>query len=134
MGKPPLLSLARFSVTPQEDGSYGVGISTPGETVPMIVGSFSTEAEAEAWIAAQKVSLGKEASARRLKRTGKPTALAKLIGDIATGRVADVAEDKRDPAAVFMGQKGGATGTKSRGKNQRSEFAKRAAAARSEKS
>jgi hypothetical protein len=44
---------------------------------------------------------------KRLKRPRDPIALAKLIGDIATGQVVDAAEDKRDPAAVSMGQKGG---------------------------
>jgi hypothetical protein len=35
-----------------------------------------------------------------------PIALAKLIGDIATGQVADAAEDTRDPAAVALGRRG----------------------------
>jgi len=47
---------------------------------------------------------------KRLMRPRDPIALAKLIGDITTGQVADAAADKRDPAAVSMGQKGGKEG------------------------
>jgi hypothetical protein len=37
---------------------------------------------------------------KRLKRPRDPIALAKLIGDIATGQVADAVEDTRQRAAV----------------------------------
>lgn len=71
---------------------------------------------------------------KRLKRPRDPVQLAKLIGDIATGQVQDAVEDKRDPAAVALGQKGGLKGGKSRWANltpeQRSEAASLAAQAR----
>ena len=44
---------------------------------------------------------------KRLKRPRDPIALAKLIGDIATGQVEDKTEDKRNPAAVELGSKDG---------------------------
>lgn len=37
---------------------------------------------------------------KRIKRPRDPIALAKLIGDIATGQVEDRVEDDRDPRAV----------------------------------
>ena len=51
---------------------------------------------------------------KRLKRPRDPIQLAKVIGDIATGQVRDAVEDKRDPAAVALGRKGGLKGGKSR--------------------
>jgi hypothetical protein len=36
-----------------------------------------------------------------------PLALAKLIGDIATGQVVDAVDDEKDPAAVESGKRGG---------------------------
>lgn len=54
--------------------------------------------------------------------------LAKLVGDIATGQVVEVIEeDKRDPAAVALGKKGGAATAKKLSPKQRSENAKKAA-------
>lgn len=50
----------------------------------------------------------------RLKRPRDPVQLAKLIGDIATGRTDDKAEDNRDPAAVERGRLGGLKGGKAR--------------------
>lgn len=71
---------------------------------------------------------------KRLKRPRDPVQLAKLIGDIATGKVQDAVEDKRNPAAVALGQKGGRKGGKSRWAHltpeQRSEAASLAAQAR----
>jgi len=68
------------------------------------------------------------------KRPRDPLQLAKLIGDIATGQVEDKVEDKRDPAAVALGRKGGLAGGKARAKSlspeKRSEIAKKAAAKR----
>jgi hypothetical protein len=43
---------------------------------------------------------------KRLKTPRDPISLAKLIGDIATGQVEDAKEDRRDPAAVALGQRG----------------------------
>jgi hypothetical protein len=67
---------------------------------------------------------------KRLKRPRDPIALAKLIGDIATGQVEDKTEDKRDPAAVALGQRGGKSRAKALTKEQRAEIAKRAASSR----
>ena len=50
----------------------------------------------------------------RKKRPRDPIALAKLIGDIATGQVEDRVEDGRNPAAVALGKLGGAKGGKAR--------------------
>lgn len=53
---------------------------------------------------------------KRLKRPRDPFQFAKLIGDIATGQVADVAppskaDEGKDPAAMALGRKGGLKGT-----------------------
>lgn len=71
---------------------------------------------------------------KRLKRPRDPIALAKLIGDIATGAVEDKAEDKRNAAAVELGQKGGKARAASLPKYKRSDIAKKAAAKRWQKS
>jgi hypothetical protein len=69
-----------------------------------------------------------------LKRPRDPIALAKLIGDIATGQVDDKVEDKRDPAAVERGRAGGQKGGKARAAaltpQQRRSSARKAASAR----
>lgn len=67
---------------------------------------------------------------KRLKRPRDPLSLAKLVGDIATGQTKDEVEDKRNPAAVELGKKGGAARAKRLSKGQRSEIAKKAAAKR----
>jgi hypothetical protein len=60
-------------------------------------------------------------------------ALAKLIGDIATGQVSDT-DPGKDPAAVALGRKGGLKGGNARAASltakQRSAIAKKAARAR----
>lgn len=70
----------------------------------------------------------------RKKRPRDPLQLAKLIGDIATGQVEDKVEDKRDPAAVELGRKGGLAGGRARAKSllpeRRREIAQKAAAKR----
>lgn len=75
---------------------------------------------------------------RRLKRPRDPLSLAKLIGDIATGQVEDKVEDTRNPAAVALGRLGGQKGGKARAaklsSKKRSAIAKKAAAARWQKS
>jgi hypothetical protein len=67
-----------------------------------------------------------------------PSKLAKRIIDLATGTAEPEPEDKRDPAAVALGRKGGLKGGKARAagmtKKQRSEAAKKAARARWKKS
>jgi len=47
---------------------------------------------------------------KRLKRPRDAISLAKLVGDIATGKVKDVAEDGKDPSAISKGRKGGLKG------------------------
>jgi hypothetical protein len=72
---------------------------------------------------------------KRLKRPRDPIALAKLIGDIATGAVEDRVE--QDPA-LELARKGGAKGGKARAKaltpKQRAEIARLGAEARWKKS
>ena len=46
----------------------------------------------------------------RKKRPRDSIALAKLIGDIATGQVIDQVDDGKNPSAVARGQKGGLIG------------------------
>ncbi len=48
------------------------------------------------------------------KRPRDPVALAKMIGDIATGQTPDTVPDDRNPAAVALGKLGGAKGGKAR--------------------
>jgi hypothetical protein len=71
---------------------------------------------------------------KRLRRPRDPIQLAKLIGDIATGQVKDSVEDKRNPAAVELGRKGGLKGGRARAarlsKDERSAAAKKAAKVR----
>lgn len=71
---------------------------------------------------------------RRLKRPRDPIALAKLIGDIATGQIEDKTDDGKNPAAVDLGRLGGKKGGRARAASltvkQRSNAAKKAALAR----
>lgn len=53
---------------------------------------------------------------KRLKRPRDPAQLAHLVMQIATGEVKDEVEDKRNPAAVARGKKGGLIGGKARAK------------------
>jgi hypothetical protein len=75
---------------------------------------------------------------KRLKRPRDPVQLGKLLGDILTGQVEDAVEDKRDPAAVELGRRGGQKGGKARAAKlttkQRSEAATKAVLARWQKS
>jgi hypothetical protein len=70
---------------------------------------------------------------RSRKRPRDPNQLGKLIVDIATGEAEDTPDDK-NPAAVELGRKGGLKGGKARAAKltpkQRSDAARRAAAAR----
>lgn len=71
---------------------------------------------------------------KRLKRPRDPIALAKMIGDIATGQLTDRVEDTRNPHAVELGRLGGKKGGLARASKlsakRRSAIAKYAAAAR----
>ncbi len=68
---------------------------------------------------------------RQRKRPRDPLALAKLIGDIATGQTTDAVPDNRNPAAVALGKLGGAKGGKARADKltpaKRQEIARKAA-------
>lgn len=67
---------------------------------------------------------------KRIPRPRDPVALAKLIGDIATGQVEDKVEDGKNPAAAEMGRKGAAARNASMTPKRRTEAAKKAAAKR----
>jgi hypothetical protein len=71
---------------------------------------------------------------KRKKRPRDPLALAKMIGDIATGQASDTEPDKRNPAAVEMGRLGGQKGGRKRADRltpeRRREIAQKAAQAR----
>ena len=68
---------------------------------------------------------------RQRKRPRDPLALAKMIGDIATGQAPDTVPDDRNPAAVALGKLGGAKGGKARADKlppaKRREIAQKAA-------
>lgn len=71
---------------------------------------------------------------KRIPRPRDPIALAKLVGDIATGQIEDRVEDRKDPAASELGRIGGLKGGKARAAKlspaRRREIAKDAAAKR----
>jgi hypothetical protein len=67
---------------------------------------------------------------KRLKRPRDPIALAKLIGDIATGQVQEPEETPTDKVAQNSGRKGGKARAKKLSPAERSEIASLAASAR----
>ena len=67
---------------------------------------------------------------KRIPRPRDPIALAKLIGDIATGQVVDGVEDGKDAVAAAMGRKGGSARAATMTPERRAEIAKQAAAKR----
>lgn len=74
-------------------------------------------------------------SYRSRKRPRDPNQLGKLIVDIATGEAEDTPADPgKDPAAVALGRRGGLKGGRTRAARmtpeERSEAARKAAAAR----
>lgn len=71
---------------------------------------------------------------KRLPRPRDPIALAKLIGDIATGQVVDAVEDGKDAKAANIGRKGGTMRAGLMTAAERSEAARLAAQARWKKS
>jgi hypothetical protein len=68
---------------------------------------------------------------RRKKRPRDPLALAKMIGDIATGQTPDTEPDTRNQAAVELGRLGGKRGGRARADKmtpeRRREIAQKAA-------
>ena len=84
---------------------------------------------------ANRASLNEAMPERSRKRPTDPNQLAKQLVDEATGEAPKVdPDDGKDPAAVALGRKGGLKGGKARAASmtpeQRSEAARRAAAAR----
>jgi hypothetical protein len=71
---------------------------------------------------------------KRIPRPRDPIALAKLVGDIATGQVVDAVDDGKDEAAAKKGERGGPARAKALSPRERSEIASLAAAARWKKS
>jgi hypothetical protein len=73
-------------------------------------------------------------STKRIPRPRDPLALAKLVGDIATGQLVDEVQDKRDERAVERGRLGGMKGGVSRAASmtdgERSDSSRKAARAR----
>lgn len=67
---------------------------------------------------------------KRLKRPRDPIALAKLIGDIATGQIEEPEETPAEARARNAGRKGGKTRAKKLTPAERSEIASLAASAR----
>ncbi len=67
---------------------------------------------------------------KRTPRPRDPLALAKLIGDIATGQTQDVNEDGKNANAANLGRLGGAARAKKLSPEKRAEIAKKAAAKR----
>ncbi len=63
-------------------------------------------------------------------RPRDPIALAKLIGDIATGQVEDAVDDGKDAGAAAMGRKGAAARAAAMTPERRAEIARKAAAKR----
>jgi len=61
---------ATYTVVPLEDGSFGVQVAIP-ETYPTTVRPFTSEAEAEAWIAKHKIQVEAGAtSGQWFRKTG----------------------------------------------------------------
>jgi hypothetical protein len=67
---------------------------------------------------------------KRIPRPRDPLAMAKLIGDIATGQVVDAAEDGKDAAAVSLGREGGYVRAETLSPKRRAEIARKAASSR----
>jgi len=117
---------ASFAVVAQKDGSFAVEVHEPRRVVPLRITGYASEAEAKAAIAGFMATEPPE-------RPRDPVTPANLVGDIATGRVADAIEGKRDPSAVSMGKKRVKARATAPSKKQRAETAKKAAAARRKK-
>jgi len=86
-------------------------------------------------VTANRASLNEAMPERSRKRPTDPNQLAKQLVDEATGEAPKVdPDDGKDPAAVALGRKGGLKGGKARAASmtpeQRSEAARKAAAAR----
>ena len=67
---------------------------------------------------------------KRIPRPRDPIALAKLIGDIATGQVVDGVDDGKDEAAASRGRRGGLARASTMTPDRRAKDAQKAANAR----
>ena len=67
---------------------------------------------------------------KRIPRPRDPLALAKLIGDIATGQIEDKNEDGKNASAANLGRLGGAARARKLSPEKRAEIAKKAAESR----
>lgn len=68
---------------------------------------------------------------KKPKRPRDPNQLGKLIVDLSVGDASEpIKEDKRDPAAVSLGSKGGKARAESLSKKKRQDIAKKAALSR----
>jgi hypothetical protein len=67
---------------------------------------------------------------KRIPRPRDPLALAKLVGDIATGQIKDINEDGKNASAANLGRLGGAARARALSPEKRAEIAKKAAAKR----
>ena len=69
---------------------------------------------------------------KRPKRPRDPNVLGKLIVDLSVGEAEDdlPIDDRKDPAAVTLGRKGGEARARSLSKKKRADIARRAAAKR----
>ena len=67
---------------------------------------------------------------KRISRPRDPIALAKLIGDIATGAVVDKVDDGKNAVAAEMGRKGAKARAAAMTPERRAEIARTAAAKR----
>ena len=110
-----------------KDEGYRVEVHRPN-AVPLSITGFPRKADAEAWIAEQPKP--KPTASKRIPRPRDPLALAKLIGDIATGQVEDKNEDGKNASAANLGRLGGAARARALSPEKRAEIAKKAAAKR----
>lgn len=67
---------------------------------------------------------------KRTPRPRDPIQLGKLIGDIATGQVRDVADDGKDAAAAKKGRAGGRSRAAALSPERRTDIARKASRAR----
>lgn len=65
--------------------------------------------------------------AKNPKRPCDPNQLGKLIADIAVGEAENIKPQKKDPAAVSLGRKGGTARARSLTPNERKAISKKAA-------
>ncbi len=70
---------------------------------------------------------------KRTPRPRDPVQLGKLMVDIMTGQVPDTVEERKDPAAVELGRKGGQARAQALAPERRAEIAREAGRSRRKK-